>query len=503
MALNTIRDIVVESSEKYADMTAFKYLNGKEIISKTYTDLRNDSETVSRIVEKFGLKTKHIALIGTSSYEWIISYFGVVNSNSVAVPLDAALPAAELYDLLNRSDSSALIYSSSYKAVAEGVKENCPAITHVICMQDDVTVDGEYSLPQLMQECAGSYETEIDADKMCTMMFTSGTTGKSKGVMLSHRNLASNCDAIYVDIKPGTTSMSVLPIHHSYCLTADILKSLTLGSEICLNDSLLHFSKNLKKFKPEVMLLVPLVIETIYNQLRDTNSLIPKKMVAAAAFGGNLRIIFSGGAYLNPDLIDFFADYGIEILQGYGMTECSPVISNNNQRSSKNGTVGKPLPNAEVKIIDEEICVKGSSVMLGYYKMPKETAEAIDEDGWLHTGDLGHIDEDGFLCITGRKKNLIILSNGENISPEELENVISKNDLVKEVLVRESGQNIEAEVFPDFEYAEKHKIKDINGAVQKIIDDFNADMPLYKRITSLKFRDVEFEKSTTKKIKRF
>ena len=185
------------------------------------------------------------------------------------------------------------------------------------------------------------------------------------------------------------------------------------------------------------------------------------------------------------------------------MTECSPVISNNNQVDAKTGSIGKPLANCQVKFVDEEICVKGSSVMLGYYKMPKETAEALDEDGWLHTGDLGHLDEDGFLYITGRKKNLIILSNGENISPEEIENALGKSDLVKEVLVRENGQNIEAEIFPDAEYAEAHGIDDIPKSLQEILDDYNKDMPLYKRVTSLKVRDTEFEKNTTKKIKRF
>ena len=226
-------------------------------------------------------------------------------------------------------------------------------------------------------------------------------------------------------------------------------------------------------------------------------------MIAKAVFGENMEIIFSGGAYLNPDLVDFFAEYGISILQGYGMTECSPVISNNNQINSRNGSIGKPLKNCSVKFVDEEICVKGSSVMLGYYHMPEETAEALDADGWLHTGDLGYMDEDGYLYITGRKKNLIILANGENISPEELENALGKNDLVMEVLVRDNDHTIEAEIFPDFEYAEKHGITDINGELQNIIDEFNKDMPLYKRINSFKTRDVEFEKNTTKKIKRF
>lgn len=506
MAFNTIKDIITYSTEKFADMTAFKYIDGKEIAEKKYSDVKNDSEAISCVLSKLNLDGKHIALIGTSSYPWIISYFGIVNSGSVAVPLDASLPANELYELINRSDSSALFYDKAQKAVADGVRENCPAITHIICLQDDYSADCEYSysLSSLMKECnCSGYDTEIDPDKMCTLMFTSGTTGKSKGVMLSNRNLASNVEACVVQIEPGTVSMSVLPIHHSYCLTSDILKSLSLGSCICINDSMLHFTKNLRKFQPRVMLLVPLIIETIYHQLRDTKAEIPKEMIAKAAFGGNLEIIFSGGAYLNPDLVDFFAEYGISILQGYGMTECSPVISNNNQINSKNGSIGKPLSNCSVKFVDEEICIKGTSVMMGYYKMPKETAEALDEDGWLHTGDLGYLDDEGFLYITGRKKNLIILSNGENISPEELENALGKNDLIMEVLVRENGQAIEAEIFPDLEYAEKQGISDVNAQLQKIIDDFNKDMPLYKRINSFKTRDVEFEKNTTKKIKRF
>ncbi len=503
MALNTIRDIVVNCAQSYSDMTAFRYIKGKELEDKTYSELKAESEAVSRMLDKFGLVGKHIALIGASSYEWIVSYLGVVDSGSVAVPLDAALPPSELYELINRADVSAVVYDKTQKAMAEGVAENCPEVKYMIAMQDSAVLDGGYLLPELIEECMGSYETEIDPDKMCTLMYTSGTTGKSKGVMLSHRNLAQNVENCVVFIDPGKVSMSVLPIHHSFCLTAGILKSMSLGSCICINDTMMHFARNLQRFKPEIMLLVPLIIETIYSQLRDVDPNIPKRMVAQKVFGENLKIIFSGGAYLNPDLVDFFEEYGVSVLQGYGMTECSPVISNNNQVNAKTGSIGKPLANCEVKFVDEEICVKGSSVMLGYYKMPKETAEALDEDGWLHTGDLGRMDEDGFLYITGRKKNLIILSNGENISPEELENVIGKHDLVKEVLVRESGQNIEAEIFPDAEYAEAHGVTDVNKSLQDIIDDFNKDMPLYKRITSLKVRDTEFEKSTTKKIKRF
>ena len=269
MAINTIKDIIEQCTTDYADMIAFKYIEGKDIKEKTYSQLKEDSETVSCILDKFNLIGKHIALVGMSSYEWIISYLGTVNSGSVAVPLDASLPPAELYELLNRADVSALIYDKTQAAMVANIKEKCPEITHLIAMQDNVAVDGGYSLPKLLAECRGTYNTEIDPDKLCTLMYTSGTTGKSKGVMLSHRNLASNVEACVLIIEPGTVSMSVLPIHHSYCLTSGILKSLSLGSCICINDSMLHFARNFKKFKPEVTLLVPLIIETIYQQLRD------------------------------------------------------------------------------------------------------------------------------------------------------------------------------------------------------------------------------------------
>ncbi len=264
----------------------------------------------------------------------------------------------------------------------------------------------------------------------------------------------------------------------------------------------MHVQKNLKLFKPDMVLLVPLVIESIYAKLKAAGGIMPKKMVAKAAFGGNLKTICSGGAYLDPEYIDRFEEYGITILQGYGMTECSPVISTNLAWESKKGSVGKLMPNCEAKIVDEEIWVRGSSVMMGYYKMPEETAETL-EDGWLKTGDLGYVDEDRFVYITGRKKNLIILANGENVSPEEIENQFSRFELVKEILVREKDTLIEAEIFPDYEYAKKKHIKDIQAKLQEMIDEYNKDVPVYKRIHSLIVRETEFDKTTAKKIKRF
>ena len=502
MPVETLRDIIRHGAEAYGAEAAFRYKVKKEIVDRSYQDVNRDSMSVSRMVESMGMGGKHIALIGTTTYQWIVGYFGIVGSGSVAVPIDAQLPADAVCGLLDRADVEMLIFDEIRRDVAEAVREKCPRVRQIISMQAAEPGDGIQSLSMQMAIHTGEYETAIDPDQVCTILFTSGTTGKSKGVMLSHRNLVDNAVCLDMKITAGTVSMTLLPINHVYCLTMDIIKGLYIGLVICINDSIMHVQKNMKLFKPEIVLLVPLVIESIYGKLRDAGNLMPKKMVAKAAFGGNLKTICSGGAYLDPDYVERFKEYGITILQGYGMTECSPVISTNLEWDHKTGSVGKLLPNCEAKIVDEEIWVRGTSVMQGYYKMQEETDQAL-EDGWLKTGDLGYVDEDNFLYITGRRKNLIILSNGENVSPEELENQLSRSDLVKEVLVREKDKVIEAEIFPDYEYARKRHVKDIEGGLRELIDEFNKDMPVYKRIYSLIVREAEFEKTPSKKIKRF
>lgn len=498
--MNNLRDIIKYASDTYKNQTAFRYKAGKQLEDKTYEDVNIDSMSVSRMIESMGMEGKHIALIGNTSYSWIVSFFGITNSKSVAVPIDAQLPAEAICELLNRADVEMLIYDNIRADVAAAVKEKCPELKNLICMQENN--DGALVLWEQLQENQGSYEKELEPDSLCTILFTSGTTGKSKGVMLTHRNLTDNAVCLDMKIAPGTVSMTLLPINHVYCLTMDIIKGLYIGMVICINDSIMRVKKNMKLFKPEIILLVPLVIESIYSQLKEAGGVLPKKMVAKAAFGGNLRVICSGGAYLDPDYVERFKDYGITILQGYGMTECSPVISTNLEWDSKAGSVGKLLPNCEAKVVDNELWIKGSSVMQGYYKMPEETSEALS-DGWLRTGDLGYVDEDNFVYLTGRKKNLIILANGENVSPEELENELSSSELIKEILVRDKEHVIEAEIFPNYDYAKKKRIKDIRAELQAIIDSFNEKLPMYKRIHSLIVRETEFDKTPSKKIKRF
>ena len=507
---STIRELLVKSEAAYGAQDAFRYkvkqsgAEGKKEVaveSKTYTQLKNDTECFSAALAALGEQKSHIAILGTSSYAWVVSYLGTVNSGSVAVPLDALLSSEELCDLLNRAEVTTLVYDESKAQVASDALKACPGLKHVVSMSEESSVEGALSLWKLIGEQKPGFDYEPLPEDLATIMFTSGTTGKSKGVMLSHRNLAENATCLDMKIEPGTVILSVLPIHHAYCLSMDILKGISLGSVICINDSLMRVAKNIKLFEPNMILMVPLMIETLAKKLEEA-AWMPAGLVKAKVFGKQFHTVCSGGAYLNPAYIDTFKKYGITILQGYGMTECSPVISNNLSWHNKAGSVGKLLPNCEAKTVDEELWVRGSSVMQGYYHMPEETAATL-EDGWLKPGDLGYVDEDGFVFLTGRKKNLIITPNGENVSPEEIENKLGENRLVQEVLVRDSEGVIEAEIFPDYEYAAKKKIKDIPAELQKIIDAYNKDAAMYKRVFKLKVREVEFEKNTTKKIKRF
>ena len=465
-------------------------------LKQSLNQLRQDSESFSCVLKALGEQGNHIAVIGTTSYSWLITYLGTVNSGSVAVPLDVLLPAQDVCELIDRADVTVLVVDEIRKDVAAIEKEQCPKLKYLISMQKEESDDDVLSLWQLIKEHAGSFDYVPEADSLCTIMFTSGTTGKSKGVMLTHRNLAENATCLDMKIAERTVIMTVLPIHHAYCLSMDILKGLSLGSIICINDSLLRVAKNIKLFEPEMILMVPLMIETMAKKLEE-NSLLPAGVVKAAVFGKQFHTICSGGAYLNPAYIDFFAKYGITIQQGYGMTECAPVISTNLSWNIRKNSVGQLMPNCEAKVVDEELWVKGSSVMMGYYKMPEETAQTLC-DGWLRTGDLGYVDEEGFVYLTGRKKNLIITKNGENVSPEELENKLSEQRLVQEILVRENEGVIEAEIFPDYEYVKKKKIADVRAKLQEIIDEYNKEAPAYKKIYSLKVRETEFEKHLPK-----
>ena len=498
----------------------------KEIFEINYASLNENITAIRKALLKEGFLKKHIALIGTSSVEWIESYLGIITGGCVAVPLDAGLPDKDLTDLINRSDSEALFLSPKNLSLLSSILADCPKLKNIWILNSDNNDTEKNSILNKISAFANnsinnsntvSFVSDLknivrtsdnDADRpapddTATIIFTSGTTGKSKGVMLTHNNLASNVQSVNYYTESGTVMLSVLPVHHVYCLVMDWLKGFSLGATVCINDSLMHMMRNMGVFKPEVILMVPMMVETIYKRLAAADPSIPKNILANKIFGGNLRIIFMGGAHLDPFYIDKFAEYGIDIYEGYGMSECSPVISSNLPGCHKTGSIGRPLSNAEISFDNGEILVRGTSVMKGYYNMPKETAETL-RDGWLHTGDKGYIDEDGFLFINGRVKNLIILSNGENISPEEIENKLALDELVGEVIVTGEKNGLTARIYPEQELviAANMTEDEVRKNLQAFIDQYNSGQPTYRRITGLVIRKNPFIRSSTKKIKR-
>ncbi len=501
-----IRDILEESEKKYSEIPAVKWLKKKEIFERSYCGIMKNVAALRRGLLAEGFQGTHIALIGTSSVEWIESYLGIITGNTVAVPLDAGLPAEDLIDLLNRSDSEALFLSPKGIALLDAVIAGCPHIKKIWLLQEEETSDERVeSLADLKaaSEKAGRDSDRPGPDDLATIIFTSGTTGKSKGVMLTQNNLAANVISVNYTREPGSVMLSVLPIHHAFCLVMDWLKGFSLGATVCINDSLLHMVRNMGIFKPDVVLMVPMMVETIYKRLAAADTAIPKKVLAENVFGGKLSIIFVGGAHLDPYYIDKFAEFGVDIYEGYGMSECSPVISSNTPEDHKAGSIGRPLSNVEVAFDNGEILVKGSSVMKGYYKMPEETAETL-KDGWLHTGDKGYLDDDGFLFINGRVKNLIILSNGENISPEEIENKLALGEFVGEVIVTGEKNGLTARIYPDQEVVAAKALNEeqTQAALQAFLDEYNKNQPTYRQITGLVVRKNPFARSSTKKIKR-
>lgn len=499
-----LKELLKDVAFMYGERDAYRYKNKKEIISKTYNDLLNDSMTFSNVLKNLNLTGKHIAVSGASSYEWIITYFGTVNSNSVIIPLDKELPAEDIAELINRADASAFVYDKTLYDRIEKIKSLCTKTEFFINISAEENQNNDIAFWNIMAKNEGSFDVEIDNDKMCSILFTSGTTGKSKGVMLSHTNLTDNATCMDMGEEVGTISLSVLPIHHAYCFTCDILACLCRGVTCCFNDSIMRLVKNINLFNPQIILLVPMIIESLFykiNELSRANLQVPKKAVAKQILGESLHTIYSGGAYLNPKLIDNFAEFGIDIIQGYGMTEFSPRISANIRGYCKPESVGVLIPGCTAKIQDGEILVKGKSRMLGYYKDEESTALALDGE-WLRTGDLGYIDDDNFVFITGRKKNLIILANGENVSPEELENKFNGWLVAKELMIYSEDGKITAEIYPNIDYVNAMGINDIEAEFTTKVDSINADLPLYKRIVKTIVRETEFDKTSSGKIKR-
>lgn len=497
--VKTLADLVRLSADEFGGKAFIKEKQGKEIAEKSYADLYEDVKRLNGFLKPMG--KLHAAVIGATSYNYLVSWFGTVIGGNVIVPIDAQLVCDDICDLLRRADVSVFFYDARFKAMLPQIKAECKDVHTYICLNE---TEEEQSLPKILAETAPAEPAPITSDNLAAIVYTSGTTGKSKGVMLSHGNYVDNTFCRDNESTSEDSLLTVLPIHHVYCFTCDILLSLRYGSTVCVNDSMMRIAQNLKLFQPTVILLVPMIAETIFKQIKAAAAAKPEIPIAAlanAVFGGKLKGIYSGGAYLAPEIIKEYADVGIPIAQGYGMTECSPRISSITLGEGSFGDVGIVVNGCQVKIEDGEIVVKSPSVMQGYYKDPEATAEVLTADGWLHTGDLGYV-EDNRIYITGRKKNLIILSNGENISPEELENKFAGKDLISEVLVYAEDGQVTAEVYPSEDYCKDKSREEIVAELTELIGKINTTVTSSKTIRRVRLRDVEFDKTTSKKIRR-
>ncbi len=545
---STIQEMLTIARDTNPDREAILYKEKGQQKSVTFREFKDMTIFLGTALKEMGLEQSHVACIGENSFYWILSYLTVLGSKGVFVPIDKLIEDEAILNLLNHSESEALIFSGD--RYAEIIRNNRDKLSGVKCFIDmDIEEDTDEFISlrrlvrrgeELVKAGDDSYEQmKSDPNALKMLVYTSGTTGNPKGVMLSEHNLVSSVYYGMHVCTVHTKCLSVLPYHHTYEAVCGILVGLYDNVTICINESLRTVLPNLQHYKPDYIYLVPAFVEVFYKRIWDTaektgkakmlrvlikvsNALrkcgidLRKKLFASVTknFGGNLEKIVCGGAPLRAEVGDFFEAIGIALMNGYGISECSPLVSVNRDQISDPSTVGYPLPCLEVKIDapDEEgngeIMVKGDVVMLGYYKMPEETA-AVLQDGWFRTGDFGHFTEIGQIVITGRKKNIIILANGKNVYPEELEDAIMAIPYVKEVIVSEytrseegEKQGLSAEVFLDSEKLSALGIEDAEKKIKEDIDTLCDTMPPYKKITRVVIRDTEFAKTTSNKIKR-
>ena len=515
--MNNLKEMLEKKAALMPQMTAFVYPCETGEMKKTYFDLQEDVNAFGAWMYSKKLKDKHIAIVGENSYEWLVAYFATVNGGSVAVAIDKGLPEEEISALAKTGEVDAAFVSGTYfEKLNKKVAKKCFNLKDF----DSILSEGRQLLKDGAAEEFLSYE--IEPEKTATILFTSGTSGVSKGVELTNHNIAYEITHTSMLFEPKGGVLAVLPFHHAFGLVVGILMVVNYGQPVFINKSLKYVKKNMEEFAPQTMFLVPMFVEffhkQIWNEIKKRGATKAFKglmkstdiMLKAGVdvrhktygtiqkvFGGNLEYIICGGAKLDPMYVKEFRSWGIEILNGYGATECSPCTAVNRPLFHKDGSVGLLVPGIEVKTTDEgEIAFKGDLVMKGYYKNPEATNDALI-DGWYHTGDLGYVDDDNFIYLTGRKKNLIILSNGENISPEELEQDIARDPAVNEVLVYDEDGKIVAEVFP-----EEGFLGD-TAYFEKLKNKVNKGRPIYKQITRIKLREEEFIKNASMKIVRY
>mgnify|MGYP003913690073 CR=1 FL=1 len=501
----TIYDLVRNAGQEHGDHVFLRYEENDVIFDVTYREFAAQCGSVAawtaRQDAEFGHKVK-VGLLGGSSHHYLAVMLGVMSNGNVSVPLDIQMNVETFADCLNRSDVDILFYDWDHHVLVEGVKDKCPNVKAYLSLQHGRHVPCS---DNILKEYAGqAVKPEVSEEDLAMILFTSGTTGRGKGVMLSNGNLIDNTFCTTdTDHPEKEVYLNVLPIHHVFCINGDVLIVMRYGGTLCLNRDMSKLAAHIQLFQPTVIRMVPMIAKTLYNRIailsRQTGQPVGK--VRTQVLGKNLYKIISGGGYLAPDLAANYRGLGILIAQGYGMSECSPKISAPDwSRPDKVASVGRIVDRCQVRIVDGEIQAKSPSVMMGYYKEPDKTAEAITEDGWLCTGDLGYVDEEGFLYLTGRKKNLIILSNGENVAPEQLENMFEDDRIIEDILVFGENDMVTAEVYPNFKYAEVAGITDIENVVAEIIKKHNEDLPTFKRIMSFRLRETPFAKTSSKKI---
>lgn len=528
--ITTLRDMLRIKAEERPEDVAFRYMRGrKTVVERTYGIFYRDVEAMSTYLIKKGIRGRKIALIGENSYRWLIAYFAIVTTGNVAVLIAKDASQTEVATLLFQSDAEIVLVSQGCADIAQFCKQKYAKKKRFVSL----TEMNEWLDKGMDYMAKGKHlyeKTETDPDALCTIFFTSGSTGFSKGVMLSQTNMVSDIMLTTCNFHPSGSTIAVLPFNHAFGLVTSVFKAFHYGVPIFICSNLGNFMREMSIAKPQTLFVVPLFVETFSKTIWRTAEKqgLAKKLrrgmkisdgllklgidkrrqlfdSVLSKFGGNLEYIICGGAPLDPRFVKEFRSFGIEILNGYGITECSPVLSVNRNHYVCDGSVGIPIPETQV-VIDHpdengqgEIIVKGRNVMLGYYNDEASTNEVL-KDGWFHTGDLGYINKDGFLFVTGRKKNLIILANGENVSPEEIEQYVERIPEVQEVVVYEKEHHITAEVFPEESEMPKEELRKV---IEKKIEKMNAGLPNHKHVQTVIMRDKEFEKTATKKIKRY
>ena len=552
--IKTLKELISRSSRLYGKNPVFLIKDEKaaDYREVTYGKFQEDINAVGTYLCAKGLKGEKIAIIGENCYHWFTAYYSVVNGTGVCVPLDKELNKDEVRNLVERSGAKAVFFTETYKDFFEGTKFDLKVQMDPYQKKEDKREDVLYFQDilkegfKLLENGDRTFvDAVVDPDKMNMILYTSGTTGKAKGVMLSHFNIVSNIldGSRIVKVRESDRTLSVLPIHHTFESTMGTGLALYYGASIAVCEGLKYIAKNMMESKATILVGVPLIFESIYQKIwkqaeKTGKADALKKAIAInkkakklnidlkkvlfksiySKFGGKLRMVVSGAAPIDPVVAKGFEDLGIRALQGYGLTECSPLVAGTPDFSDTYkaaGSVGPCVYSGELKIINKdeqgvgEITFRGPNVMLGYYEMGKETAEVL-KDGWFYTGDLGYLDDKGWLYITGRKKNVIVTKTGKNIYPEEVEHYMNRHKYIQESLVygvdmEDKDTTVGAQVRPDYEviyeeFGENVDETQVYDLIKKAISDINGKLPIYKRVRNFSLRKEEFIKTTTKKI---